>query len=71
MRCYNLEWNNKLTSVKGYSNWAGVTLVDGNYPAEENNFALAFKSKIINDLTKFSLELLDGKQQKIKFDDSE
>ena len=50
-----------------------VNAEDGIYliKPEESNFALSFKSKIINDLTRFSFELLDGKQQKTKFDNSE
>ena len=34
------------------------------------NLTFVFKSKNINDLTRFSFLLLGGKQQKIKFDDS-
>ena len=57
--------------VKGSSIWVGATFANENYPAEGSNFVSAFKSKSINHLTRFSFRLLDGKQQKMKFDNSE
>ena len=38
----------------------------GNYLTERSNFVFVFKSKDINDWTKLSFKLLNGKQQIIK-----
>ena len=67
----NLDETTNWTSVKESSNWVGVTFVDGNYPTVGSNFAFAFKSKNINNLARFSLKLLEEKQQKVKLYDSE
>ena len=60
----NLNEITNWSSVKESSIWVGVTFVNGNYPTEGSNFAFAFKSKNISDLTRFNLKLLDGKLQK-------
>lgn len=67
----NLDKITNWALVQGSSNWVRVTFIDGNYPSQGSNFTFAFNSRNIYDLTKFNFELLDGKQQAIKFDDSE